>query len=74
MLSTQHDSDFARFLKDDNTFKDYVKKCVFFESKVHYPGKNPSKFMISNHSWYALRIVKKGYLYDLKLKNIYYLR
>ena len=49
MLSARHDSDFARFLEDNNTFKDYVKMCVFFESKVHYPGKNPTNFMLSNH-------------------------
>ena len=74
MLSTWHDADFARFLKGNKTFKGYVKKCAFFESRIHFPGKDPSRFMTSYHSWYTLHIVKKDRLYDLKLKNIYHLR
>ena len=73
MLSTKHDADFARFLKDTTTFKDYVKMCILFESRVHFPGENPSRFMVSNHSWHAFRIVKNGSSYNLKTKDIYHL-
>ena len=72
MLSTTHDSDFAKFLKDNKSFKEYIKGCVHFTSKVHFPGKKPSRFMISTHSWYALRIVKNGTNYNLKLRDVYY--
>ena len=74
ILHTTHNSDFARFLKNDKTFKDYVKGCVHFESRIHFPGKKPSRFMISSHFWYALRIVKNGTNYNLKLRDIYYFR
>ena len=73
MLSTKHDTDFTKFLKDHNTFRDYVKMCIFFESRVYFPGKRTSKFMISNHSWHALRIVKNGSNHNLKIKDIYHL-
>ena len=74
MLSTKHDADFAKYLKDRNTFKDYVKMCIYFESRVHFPGRRPSKFMVSNHSWHAIRIVKNGTKHNLKVKDIYHLR
>ena len=73
MLSTKHDADFTKFLKDRNTFKDYVKMCIYFESRVYFPGTKTSKFMISNHSWHALRIVKNGSNHNLKIKDIYHL-
>ena len=74
ILRTTHNSDFARFLKNDKTFKDYVKGCVHFESRIHFPGKKPSRFMISSHFWYALRIVKNGTNHNLRLRDIYYFR
>ena len=73
MLSTKHDTDFTKFLKNRNTFKDYVKMCIYFESRVYFPGKRASKFMISKHSWHALRIVKNGVKHNLKTKDIYHL-
>ena len=54
-------------------FKSYVKTVAAFESTVYHPGNQPSRFMISNHSWYALRILKHDTLYDFKMSDIIHL-
>ena len=73
-LKTRHNTDLERFLNEDGYFKNFVKMIVRFESKVYHPGDKPSKFMLSNHTWYAMRIVKDNHACKLKKKDIYYLR
>ena len=72
-LKTNHDTDLKRFTNNNGHFKSYVKMVAAFESTVHHPGNNPSKFMISNHSWYALRILKHDTLYNFKMSDIIHL-
>ena len=57
-LKTAHDTDLKKFLDEEGRFKKYVRAIIQFDSKVHFPGKNPTKFMISCHTWYAMRIIK----------------
>ena len=73
-LKTKHNTDLKRFLTEDGCFKSYIKMIVAFDSKVHFPGDKPSRFMISRHSWYAMRIVKNNHVCKLKLKDIYYFK
>ena len=73
-LKTKHNTDLKRFLTEDGCFKSYIKMIVAFESKVHFPGDKPSRFMISRHSWYAMRIVKNNHVCKLKPKDIYYFK
>ena len=73
LLKTNHDSDLKRFMDGNGFFKNYVKTVVHFESRVHFPGDRPSKFMISNHHWYAVRILKHDTLYNFRKSDIYYM-
>ena len=57
-LKTAHDTDYRKFLDEENYFKDYVKMVIRFDSTVHFPGETNSPFVRSNHTWYAMRIVK----------------
>ena len=70
ILQTIHNTDLKRFTNSNGHFRSYVKTVAAFESKIHHPGNNPSKFMISKHSWYALRILKHDTLYDFKMSDI----
>ena len=72
-LKTNHDADFKRFTDKNGYFKSYVKMVATFESKVHSPGDKPSRFMMNNHSWYALRILKHDALYKFKISDILHL-
>ena len=72
-LQTNHNTDLKRFTNSNGHFKSYVKTVATFESKVYHPGSQPSRFMISNHSWYALRILKHDTLYDFKMSDIIHL-
>ena len=73
-LKTKHDNDLKRFLRKDGRFKDYIKMIVKFDSKVHFLGDNPSNFMISNHTWYAMRIVKDNKCCNLTKKDILFIK
>ena len=73
LLQTNHDTDLKRFMSGNNYFKSYVKMVAAFESRVHFPGDKPSRFMMNNHSWYALRILKHDVLYKFKISDIFYL-
>ena len=57
-LKTAHDTDLRKLLDEEGRFKNYVRAVIQFDSKVHFPGENPSRFMISYHTWYAMRIIK----------------
>ena len=70
---SSHDADLRRFIDKDDYFKSYVKMVATFDSRVHFPGDKPSRFMISNHTWYALRIIKNNKLYKFKISDIYHL-
>ena len=73
LLKTNHNTDFKRFTDKNGHFKSYVKMVVAFESKVYSPGDKPSKFMLSNHTWYAMRILKHNKLYNFKESDIYFI-
>ena len=70
-LKTIHDTDIRR--NGNGHFKSYVKMVATFESRVYFPGDKPSKFMLSNHTWYAMRIIKNNKLYNFKVSDIFYL-
>ena len=70
---SNHDADLKRFTDKDDYFKSYVKMVATFDSRVHFPGDRPSRFMISNHTWYALRIIKNNELYKFKMSDMYHL-
>ena len=71
MVKTSHDTDLKIFMNDDSAFKYYVKKCVYFETRVYCPNK-PTKFMIAEHSWWALHIKKCDMDFKLQFKDVYY--
>ena len=73
LLKSSHNTDLKRFVGKDDYFKDYVKMVVTFDSKVHSPVDRPSRFLISNHTWYALRIIKNDELYRFSTSDIYHL-
>ena len=73
-LKTSHNTDLTRFLDKSGHFKSYIKNIIAFDSRVHSPGNNPTKFLLANHSWYALRIVKDNNYCQLKQIDIYHLR
>ena len=58
ILKTAHDSDLKLFVEEDGCFKNYVQSIARFDSGVYFPN-TPTQFMICNHSWWALHIVKK---------------
>ena len=70
---SNHDADLRRFTYKDGYFKSYVKMVAMFDSRVHFLGDKPSRFMISKHMWYALRIIKDNELYNFKMSDIYHL-
>ena len=70
---TNHDTDLRRFTDKNGHFKSYVKMVAIFDSRVHFPGDKPSRFMISKHTWYALRIIKNNELYNFKMSDIFHL-
>ena len=72
-LRTKHNTDLERFLDKDGCFKSYIKGVVAFDSRVHFPGDNPTSFMRSNHSWYAMRIIKNNDFCKLYKSEIFYL-
>ena len=73
-LKTAPNTDLRRFLNKIGYFRSYNKKIIAFDSRVHFPGNNPTQFMRSIHSWYALRIVKDNNYCQLKQIDIYHLR
>ena len=73
LLKTIHDTDLRRFIDENGYFKSYVKMVVTFESRVYFPGDKPSKFMISNHTWHAMTILKHDTLYNFKVSDIFYM-
>ena len=58
LLKTAHDTDYRKFLDEENYFKNYVQMVIKFDSTVHFPGETNSSFVRTNHTWYAMRIVK----------------
>ena len=72
-LKTSHNTDFKKFLDEENRFKDYVRMVIQFDSTVHFPGEVKSFFMMSNHTWYAMRIVKPNSNVRLSLSDIYHM-
>ena len=70
---SNHNADLKRFIGKDDYFKSYIRMVVTFDSKVHFPGDKPSRFLISNHTWYALRIIKNDELYKFSTSDIYHL-
>ena len=73
LLKSNHNMELKRFIGKDDHFKNYVKMVVTFDSKVHFPGDKPSRFLISNHTWYALRIIKNEEMYRFNTSDIYHL-
>ena len=73
-LKTTHDTDFRKFIEDEIYFKNYVKLVITFESTVHFPGETSSSFVRSNHTWYAMKIVKPCNNVRLSCSDIYYMR
>ena len=71
LLKSSHNTDLKRFVGKDDYFKDYVKMVVTFDSRVHSPVDRPSRFLICNHTWYALRIVKNDERYRFNTSDIY---
>ena len=66
-LKTKGDIIFKLFIQGNN-FKDYIKKCLVFDSKVYSPFFQ-SKFTVSTHTWYVMHITKDR-VYNLSLKDI----
>ena len=73
LLQTNHNTDLKRFMSGNIYFKSYVKTVAAFNSRVHFPGDKPSRFMMNIHSWYALRILKHDALYKFKISDILHL-
>ena len=73
LLKTNHNTDLKRFMSGNSYFKSYIKMVAAFDSRVYFPGDRPSRFMMNNHSWYALRILKHDALYKFKISDIFYL-
>ena len=73
-LKTTHDTDFRKFIEDEIYFKNYVKLVITFESTVHFPGETSSSFVRSNHTWYAMKIVKPCNNVRLSYSDIYHMR
>ena len=59
-LKTSHNTDLNKFLDEENRFKDYA------ETK--------SSFIKSNHTWYAMRIVKPNNDVRLSYSDVYNIR
>ena len=68
-LKTNGDTIFKLFLEGDGKFKCYVKKCLICDSRVFSPFLQ-SRFMVSNHTWYILHIVKSVKLFDCSARDI----
>ena len=73
-LKTSHNTDLRKFLDEEDRFKDYIRMIIQFDSTVHFQGETKSLFMISNHSWYAMRIIKPNDHVRLSYSDIYYIR
>ena len=68
-LKTRGNTTFKLFTNGDR-LKDYIKKCLEFDSKVFSPFFQ-SKFTISTHTWIVFHIVKdKPYNLSLSLIHI----
>ena len=72
-LKTAHDTDYRKFLEDGNYFKNYVRMVIKFDSTVHFPGETNSPFVRSNHTWYAMRIVKPCNDERLSQSDVYHM-
>ena len=70
-LKTAHNTDYKKFLDEESYFKDYVRMVIKFDSTVHFPGETNSPFMRSNHTWYAVRIVKPCNDVRLSYSDVY---
>ena len=73
LLKSIHNTELKRFVGKDDYFKSYVKMVVTFDSRVHSPLDKPTRFLISNHTWYALRIIKDEKVYRFSTSDIYHL-
>ena len=71
-LKTNHDTDLKRFQDRNGRFRNYIKRILMFEANVHFPGEDPPRFMIAQHSWYAMRIVKDNVFCSLTIKDIFH--
>ena len=49
---------YIKFELEGSEFHGWSFIILQFDSKVHFPGEYPTRFMISCHTWYAMRIIK----------------